>query len=490
LLLSLGRAPEAVDRAGQAVGMLEGLPERSTGRVLAQARTALATALAGVGRMSEATGALEAAARAAGYARRGPRTSRPSTSSRPSRIVADLQSYLDRAIVLEGSGDLVAAAQAAEEGLRLARSRGLAATHGAVLAATAAWDRLRVGAWDAADELLEGLDPDAGTPAEVRLVRGRLAALRGQWPRAESDLAGLGPGDSTMLQRGWVAVPSLVAVEMAYWRRRWLDARASVRLGVESAVSAGEHESLMVLALFGLRVEADAVDAGARRRLAGGSAARELAAEYWIRIRAGAGGRSAAAPPRQQAIVASAEAESTRLGVAAGGGGAARSGVAAWETAVRAWDAAGDPYEAAYCRWRLAEAHVVGRGDREAARDLLVMAVATAGQLAAEPLAREVEAFARRARLVPSGRSQIDGLLERSIAGESHARELGLSRRETEVLRLVAEGLTDRDIGERLFITTKTAGHHVSHILAKLGLDRRGEAAALAFRIGLVDQPD
>jgi DNA-binding CsgD family transcriptional regulator/tetratricopeptide (TPR) repeat protein len=486
LLLSLGRAPEAVDRAGQAVRLLEELRDGSVRRALAQARTALATALAGVGRMGEAMAALHASAQAPG---RDTRSSRPSTSSRPSRIVADLQSYLDRAVVLEGSGDLVAAAQAAEEGLRLAQSRGLAATHGAVLAATAAWDRIQVGDWDAAEELLGSLDLDAEAPAEVRLVRGRLAALRGQWQRAESELAGVGPEDSTMLERGWVAVPALVAVEMAYWRRHWLDARASVRRGVESAASAGEHGSLMVLALLGLRVEADAVDAGARRRLAAGSAARDLAAEYWIRIRASAGRDPVASPPRQRAVVASAEAESTRLSVVVAGGRPDRSSVAAWQRAVSAWDAAGDPYEAAYCRWRLAEAHVVGRGDREAARDLLGAAVATAGRLGAEPLAREIEALARRARLVPVGRAEADGLPERAGVGESHARELGLSRRETEVLRLIAEGLSDRDIGERLFITTKTAGHHVSHILAKLGLDRRGEAAVLAFRIGLVDQP-
>ena len=290
--------------------------------------------------MGEAMAALHASAQAPG---RDTRSSRPSTSSRPSRIVADLQSYLDRAVVLEGSGDLVAAAQAAEEGLRLAQSRGLAATHGAVLAATAAWDRMQVGGWDAAEELLGSLDLDAEAPAEVRLVRGRLAALRGQWQHAESELAGVGPEDSTMLQRGWVAVPALVAVEMAYWRRHWLDARASVRRGVESAASAGEHGSLMVLALLGLRVEADAVDAGARRRLAAGPRR-----ETW---RPSTGSASAPARvaipwPRPRASGPSSrppKPKSTRLSVVVAGGRPDRSSVAAWQRAVRAWDAAGDP---------------------------------------------------------------------------------------------------------------------------------------------------
>jgi DNA-binding NarL/FixJ family response regulator len=55
-----------------------------------------------------------------------------------------------------------------------------------------------------------------------------------------------------------------------------------------------------------------------------------------------------------------------------------------------------------------------------------------------------------------------------------------LTRREQEVLRLVAAGLTNREIAERLFITPKTASNHVSHILTKLGARTRTEAAALA----------
>jgi DNA-binding CsgD family transcriptional regulator len=67
------------------------------------------------------------------------------------------------------------------------------------------------------------------------------------------------------------------------------------------------------------------------------------------------------------------------------------------------------------------------------------------------------------------------------------ARRLGLSDREIEVLALLAHGLTDRTIAAELNITTKTAGHHVSHILAKLHVERRGQAAAIAFGIGLAE---
>jgi len=66
---------------------------------------------------------------------------------------------------------------------------------------------------------------------------------------------------------------------------------------------------------------------------------------------------------------------------------------------------------------------------------------------------------------------------------------LGLTARETEVLRLVADGRSNSQIAEVLFISRKTASVHVSNILAKLGVSTRVEAAALAHRRGLADAP-
>jgi DNA-binding NarL/FixJ family response regulator len=67
--------------------------------------------------------------------------------------------------------------------------------------------------------------------------------------------------------------------------------------------------------------------------------------------------------------------------------------------------------------------------------------------------------------------------------------ELGLSPREIEVLSLVAEGLSNGEIAERLFITRKTAAVHVTHILDKLGVSNRVEAAMVAARVGLASDP-
>jgi DNA-binding NarL/FixJ family response regulator len=61
----------------------------------------------------------------------------------------------------------------------------------------------------------------------------------------------------------------------------------------------------------------------------------------------------------------------------------------------------------------------------------------------------------------------------------------GLTTREREVLALVAEGYTNRRIADTLFISESTAGVHVSHILAKLDVETRTEAAAVAVRLGL-----
>jgi DNA-binding NarL/FixJ family response regulator len=102
---------------------------------------------------------------------------------------------------------------------------------------------------------------------------------------------------------------------------------------------------------------------------------------------------------------------------------------------------------------------------------------AVAAGLKAKPLRRELELLAERARL---DLAQPEASLPE---GESLEKTLGLTPREAEVLTLVAGGYTNREIADKLVISVKTASVHVSHILRKLDVPNRGEAAAVAHRL-------
>ena len=162
-----------------------------------------------------------------------------------------------------------------------------------------------------------------------------------------------------------------------------------------------------------------------------------------------------------------------------------RSDPERWQTAVAAWERLEYPFEAAYARFRLAEALLAGGAPRGQAEAALRPAHQTVVELGAMPLRREIELLAQRGRLQLG--EQVDTTAP-SKASPSPAASLGLTQREAEVLALVAEGRTNRQIGQALFITPKTASVHVSRILAKLGVTGRGEAAAVAHRLGLDKQ--
>jgi DNA-binding CsgD family transcriptional regulator len=92
------------------------------------------------------------------------------------------------------------------------------------------------------------------------------------------------------------------------------------------------------------------------------------------------------------------------------------------------------------------------------------------------------------------GEGSVDGWLSRLIDAEVGAEEAdlaatavrnGLTRREVEVLRLIADGCSNREIGVRLYISERTAGHHVSNIFAKLGVHSRAQASRIAVERGL-----
>ncbi|GIE84764.1 regulatory protein, luxR family [Actinoplanes regularis] len=140
-----------------------------------------------------------------------------------------------------------------------------------------------------------------------------------------------------------------------------------------------------------------------------------------------------------------------------------------WNAAVAAWRVDSQPFELASVLLRAAEANAA---DRPAAASALAEVTTIATGLGAAPLLEAAEVLARRLGVRPA------------VAGP--ATEV-LTAREHEVLRLVAEGQSNGQIAHRLFISPKTASVHVSRIIAKLEVTNRVEAAAVARRLGLLD---
>lgn len=190
-----------------------------------------------------------------------------------------------------------------------------------------------------------------------------------------------------------------------------------------------------------------------------------------------------------------------------------------WSRAAQAFTSLHRPYELALIRHRWAEALLVASGDRAAATTLLRDAHGTARRLGARPLTETIELLAGRARItladpeaahgsaagpdnaIPVAVTVPDHGEEPGGGGPDHSEEqlraaaaaavesFGLTPREQDVHRLVADGHTNRKIAEELYISPKTASVHVSNILAKLGVTGRGEAAALAHRLRLYRMP-
>jgi DNA-binding CsgD family transcriptional regulator len=149
----------------------------------------------------------------------------------------------------------------------------------------------------------------------------------------------------------------------------------------------------------------------------------------------------------------------------------------AWAEAARRWVHLGDPFWLSTARLREAEA-AAARGETARAAEALREAHRLGASLPSEPLLTEIEAVSRRTRL--SVEAPVARVLESSAIDQ-----LGLTAREAEVLSLVAAGQTNRQIGEALFVSEKTASVHVSNILRKLGVNSRVDAAAVAQRLGV-----
>jgi len=142
------------------------------------------------------------------------------------------------------------------------------------------------------------------------------------------------------------------------------------------------------------------------------------------------------------------------------------------EAALDGWQRVGRTWEASWARLDLAQ--VLLRANRHAEAAVLIATVRqAASSLGSEPLLSRAEELASHAR----GR------------GSLQEPWYPLTVREFEVARLIAQGLTNAEIGQQLFVSPKTVSAHVEHILAKLGVARRSEIAAWSATVAQVEVP-
>jgi ATP/maltotriose-dependent transcriptional regulator MalT len=139
-----------------------------------------------------------------------------------------------------------------------------------------------------------------------------------------------------------------------------------------------------------------------------------------------------------------------------------------WAGAAAAWRALGDPY---------AEARALAAGDDP---NQIRQAATTFDQLGAYPAHRQAVQ-----RLRTLGERDLP-VVRRGPIATTRSNPAGLTQREVEVLVLVAEGLRNPEIAQRLYLSPKTVSHHLSTILAKLNAETRTEAAQIAAKMGLL----
>ena len=408
------------------------------------------------------------------------------------------------------------------EAVEQARHDGLEVAYGNPLRGNIAEVLFLAGRWAEARETIRTAlewSPDPVAFADASVTAAMLEVETGLDERAAS-LLGWRPLEVDHAPDPQLEVPATrAAASFALWRGDVADARRAVDRGWTLVRRAEDWALTARMASTYLEVQAAvADDARERRALPEVSGARQRArrvlaeTEGVLRssgIAPGSTGRLEA-----DAHLATARAYAARLD--------ARDDPVLWDAAAQAWERAREPYQVAKARWRQAEAALPGRDariGRAAARGPLVQATRIARELEARPLLRSIESLARRALItlppappapraalgprmgvgaipapaasvgVPVIGQPIAAAFAGRDAGKGPEPAFGLSGREREVLSLIVEGRTNREIGERLFISQKTVGVHVGNILAKLGVSGRVEAAMVAVRLDLVASP-
>ncbi|HEY6569461.1 MAG TPA: LuxR C-terminal-related transcriptional regulator, partial [Candidatus Limnocylindrales bacterium] len=396
------------------------------------------------------------------------------------------RAHVNLAEALNVCGLVHEAADAVVRGIAAAEAYGISSSYGSFIRHNGILINYDLGRWETAvrlaGESATSLS-ESGASNPDRYLASHWAPLlvaTGQFEQARAQLERLGELlEGAPLEAQFSGNYVIGRAELALWEGRTLDALAEVDRGLAWLGDEGWRWFVTRLLRLGARAAADAVGlARARRDPAGEAEALARADAYRERRVRHRGACEAAEHGPQLAVslaeFAMAEAEDTRPD---GGGD-----VASWLDVRDQWLALERPYVAAYASWRLGEARLEA-GDRDGAATDLRDAHATATGLGALPLTTAIEALAARARI------DLRPASEASLP-PTQADPFGLTRREREVLALVATGRTNRQIADELFISENTAGVHVSNILGKLGVASRTEAAAVAVRLDMGAAPE
>ena len=386
------------------------------------------------------------------------------------------RAYLNHGEALRLSGDVAAALEVMRRGEALAEELGVTASYGRFISISAAADEFDLGEWEAAARRLAGIDEASLVASEQLLfdaVAARLAAARGEFVAAAQRLDGVLDGLDESVPTELVAYIGAVATEVAVLHGDPVEARGLLDVALRKIGPRQDRQYTAWLLSAGVRAEADLAEL-AHGRLAKETAiarAAELLAALEQRLtRAGEG----PAPVAALAHLALARAELARAqGDAAPG---------RWGEAVAAWDALAQPYLATYARVRWARSLLVEAGRRPAAAALLDEARAFSEPRGAQSLSAAIDELARHARLTSQR------FVREVDAAPEPWRAFGLTSREVEVLKLLELGITNEEIGARLFISHRTVGVHVSRILTKLDVPNRTLAAVTARRLGIVGE--
>ena len=402
------------------------------------------------------------------------------------------RTYANLSTALHNCGQLEEAVAVALEGVQWAKKRGLWRLQGSFLEANAAAALVELGRWDEARTLLDQRDRPivegvsllnhAVVAGSLAVRTGRLADARALLDSARNAVANLRDAQFTGPIYGGL-------IELAIAEERFDDA---IDLTDEAIVLMSAAEDLGVryrVELHGLALHAAILGLAPIRARRDGATER--------RLRAAIDGRIAAIRDVAAQGVGSPDGIGGEiLGHAAFAEaeyGEAHDGPdpSAWAAAAAIWERLERPWMVARCRLGEAEAILAARRSRVDATAPLRAAMAIARRLGAAPLEAACASVGRFARIDPDGVDTPDRPVgDAATEAPGHAAleaSFGLTDRELEVLRLLSQGLSNRRIGDTLFITESTAGVHVSNILGKLGVASRVEAAAIAVRVGLSD---